>query len=355
MAREEDEFLPGGGAMGEVVRRFNWSATALGPVTQWPATLKVSVGIVLSSHFPQALIWGNDFVTVYNDAFAPILAKKHPCIGQSFAKIWSEAWHEIGPIAARALQGESTFIQNYALLIHRRDVPETAYFTFCYSPVRDETGRICGFLDTVVETTDAVIAARTTRLLNSELAHRLQNTLSVVNGISQETLRSATSLGAAQMALSERISALGRTHSLLSTQSFEEASLRTLIKSSLAHVPSENHPISVTGSDLMVGARQAMVLALALNELVTNAIKYGALSKPGGSISISWEAESGEFKLIWREQNGPAVSRPSRRGFGLRLIEDILPRDLQGQVSLDYLPEGLTLMLMCEVRALSGK
>lgn len=347
-------FLPDGGAMGERVRRFDWSSTPLGPLPRWPAALKIAVSMVLSSNFPQALVWGSELITIYNDAFAPILGKKHDCLGRSFADIWAEAWHEIGPIAQRALRGESTFIENFALTIKRTELPEKAYFTFCYSPVRDESGLIRGFVDTVVETTAAVIAERSTRLLNSELVHRLQNTFAVVLGISQQTLRRADSIEGAQAALSERITALGRTHSLLAAGKFNSASIPALIEMSLSHVPREEHSISIDGPELELGAPQALTLALALNELVTNAMKYGALSEPGGALSISWKTDAGTFRLVWREREGPRVSEPTRRGFGSRIIQEMLPRDLGGQVSVEYAPEGLVVVLTADIHGLNA-
>jgi PAS domain S-box-containing protein len=156
--RNATAFLTGGGAMGRLVRAHDWVATPLGSPDHWPPSLRTAVGMVLNSRFPAALVWGQSLVTIYNDAFRPILGQKPEALGRSFAEVWSEAWAEIGPIAKRAFQGEATYIEDFPLTVERNGYPEQAYFTFCYSPVRDEAGRVVGFLDTVIETTRRIRA-----------------------------------------------------------------------------------------------------------------------------------------------------------------------------------------------------
>lgn len=152
-----------GGEMGALVRNFDWAATPLGPIETWSADLKLATSLVLDNAFPAALIWGPGLVTIYNDGFRPILGAKPEALGRSFADIWSEAWHEIGPIAERALAGQSTFIEDYPLVINRAGVPEQAFFTFSYSPVRTADGSVVGIIDTVLETTDKIRAGKVLR------------------------------------------------------------------------------------------------------------------------------------------------------------------------------------------------
>lgn len=97
---------------------------------------------------------GPDLITIHNDAFVPILGDKASAIGRSFRDVWAEAWSQIGPIAERAYAGESTFIENYPLLIDRHGYGEQTYFTFCYSPLKGDDGKIVGMIDMVVETTE---------------------------------------------------------------------------------------------------------------------------------------------------------------------------------------------------------
>ncbi len=151
-------WLDGGGAMAERIRNHDWAATPLGPLEQWPDVLKTTVALCMGSHFPQAVMWGPDLLTLHNDAFAPILGNKPLALGRPFSEIWQEAWSEIGSIAERALAGEAVFIQDFPLTIDRNGAPERAYFTFCYSPIRDQDGNVLGLIDTVTETTASVLA-----------------------------------------------------------------------------------------------------------------------------------------------------------------------------------------------------
>jgi len=146
------------GEMAARVRDFDWTQTSLGPIAEWSPTLRIVVDMMLSSHFPKCLCWGPDLISLYNDAYRPILGAKPEALGRPFGEVWSEAWDEIAPIVGRALAGEATFIEDYELAINRFGRPEQAYFTFCYSPVRDENGIVVGMLDTVVETTGKVRA-----------------------------------------------------------------------------------------------------------------------------------------------------------------------------------------------------
>jgi PAS domain S-box-containing protein len=163
------DFLTGGGAMGARIRAHGWAATPLGPLEAWPPSLRSAVGMVLGSKFPACLVWGPGLTTIHNDAFRPILGAKPEALGRPFSEVWSEAWHEVGPIAGRALAGEATFVEDFPLAVERGGGPERAFFTFCCSPVRDEAGRVAGFLDTVVETTGKVLAERDLRASEERL------------------------------------------------------------------------------------------------------------------------------------------------------------------------------------------
>jgi PAS domain S-box-containing protein len=146
--------------MGARIRAHDWTATPLGPPEAWPQSLRIAAGMVLNSHFPACIVWGRGLVTIYNDAFQPILGAKPEALGRPFSEAWSEVWPAIGPFAERAFAGEATFIEDFPLTVERNGYPEEAFFTFCYSPIRDEAGRVAGFLDTVVETTGKVLAER---------------------------------------------------------------------------------------------------------------------------------------------------------------------------------------------------
>ncbi|MBP1124850.1 MULTISPECIES: ATP-binding protein [Pseudomonas] len=160
-------WLQGSSGMAERVRQHDWASTPLGPPDQWPDVLKTTVALCFASSFPQAIIWGPRLITLYNDAFAPILGNKPEALGRPFNEIWHEVWDDISPIVADAFEGHATYIENFPLVIEREAMPEQAYFTFCYSPIRDPQGRVVGMLDTVTETTPTVFLARRLTVLEA--------------------------------------------------------------------------------------------------------------------------------------------------------------------------------------------
>lgn len=304
--------------MHDRVEAFDWSTTALGARANWPSELEAVVRQILDSRFPKAIIWGPDFITIYNDAFVPILGDKHVALGRSFADIWAESWAEIGPIAERAYAGEATYIEDFPLIINRTGKDEQAWFTFCYSPLRLADGRIMGMMDTVVETSNTVQAQASLALANQELGHRLKNTLALVQAIATQTLRGAAEPSAIK-SFRQRLAALGHAHDILLSQDWTSASLRKIIGHSLSpHDPGDQ--ITHDGPEIAVGSRTAVALSLMLHELATNAVKYGALSNTEGRIRLSWTIDGDHLDFHWHESEGPPVTPPTAKGFGSRLI-----------------------------------
>ena len=162
------------GSMSVKVRNHDWASTALGPLHLWPAPLRIAVDMLLASKFPGCLVWGPQLVTIYNDAFKPILGAKPEALGRGFDEVWSEVWENIGALVFRTLSGEAIFIENFPLMINRNGSLEQTYFTFCYSPIRDERGAVAGFLDTVIETTASVESAQQWRHLANTFERQVQ-------------------------------------------------------------------------------------------------------------------------------------------------------------------------------------
>lgn len=144
------------GGMRDAVRDFDWAQTALGPSQAWPTSLRIAVDMLLASKFPGCLVWGSEMITLHNDGFVPLLGAKPAPLGKSLNVIWSDVWDDISDLARQAYAGEAVFMENFLLNTDRNGVMEQAYFTFCYSPVRDESGQVAGFLNTVFETTSSV-------------------------------------------------------------------------------------------------------------------------------------------------------------------------------------------------------
>ena len=158
---DESSFLAGGGDMGALMRAHDWSHSPLGAPDTWPQSLRSVVGLLLNSKFPMFVAWGEGLGFLYNDAYAEILGEKHPrALGRRFYDIWWEIWPDISPLIDAALAGEAIFRENLPLTMNRRGHDENTWFTFSYSPVRDETGHIAGMFCAVAETTSQVLAER---------------------------------------------------------------------------------------------------------------------------------------------------------------------------------------------------
>ncbi len=323
--------------MAQRVREFDWASTALGDVDTWPAELKTAVGYLLECKFPSAIVWGPALTTIYNDAFLPILGEKKNTLGNSFADIWHEAWPEISPMVRQAYSGDAVFIENFPLVIERYEQPEQAYFTFCYSPLRMADGSIGGMMDTVVETTDTVKAHEQRKLLSDELAHRLKNTISVVQAIAKQTLRHSIDRQSMD-AFESRLNALGMAHEALTSEGWTKASVKSIAETSLSLI-SDRGRIDLEACNLEIAPKAALSLSLLLHELATNAEKYGALSNDLGRVSVRFEVRDGSLVLTWEERGGPAVTQPDRQGFGSRIIG----MGLGGNVDCDFRPGGLVL------------
>jgi PAS domain S-box-containing protein len=150
-------FLTGGGDMAARIARHDWAATPLGPIEHWPAALRIALGAALNSKFPTYLAWGPDFIGLHNDAYLPVLGLKE-ALGRPFREVWAEIWDTVGPIAERAYAGQASYFEDLPILMERHGYPERTWYTFSYSPVRDETGAVAGILCTVVETSGKVRA-----------------------------------------------------------------------------------------------------------------------------------------------------------------------------------------------------
>lgn len=183
-------------------------------------------------------------------------------------------------------------------------------------------------------------------LLLAELNHRVKNTLAIVLSIATQTLRHADSAEAFRAGFEARIMALAEAHNLLTDSNWQGASFRDIVERVLGPYRGDDKPRYTVEADRAahVGPRAAVAMVMALHELATNAAKYGALSNPGGSVAVAWttipDTDPPRLRVEWRETGGPPVKRPSRTGFGSRLIKG-LSEDAFGRVDLDFAPTGL--------------
>ncbi|EDL48481.1 HWE histidine kinase domain-containing protein [Erythrobacter sp. SD-21] len=180
-------------------------------------------------------------------------------------------------------------------------------------------------------------------LLLHELNHRMKNIIAVVQAVAHQTFRSAATLQEAQNILQGRLVAIARAQDLLISKNIHGTSLQQLIEGSIAGSGVDSKKVSICGPEVPVSSRDAVTISLAVHEMCTNSMKYGAFSDADGQVDIEWGLDEmrESFFFSWTESGGPTVKPPTRKGFGSSLLEKGLASDLGGSITLDYRPEGL--------------
>ncbi len=161
-----EQFLSGGGEMGKLIRSLDWSQTALGPIEEWPQSLRTSVSLCLSSTFPILIAWGPETIQIYNDSYRPICGAKHPeSMGMNFRICWETALPVVGDAFTRGEHGEGTYINDQRMFLDRYGYLEEAWMTFSFAPIRDESGGVGGIFHPITETTVKMLSGRRTQAL----------------------------------------------------------------------------------------------------------------------------------------------------------------------------------------------
>ncbi|CAN5733446.1 hypothetical protein BH10PSE6_BH10PSE6_50820 [soil metagenome] len=190
------------------------------------------------------------------------------------------------------------------------------------------------------DVTDLRSAEEHRELLINELNHRVKNTLTMVQAIAAQTFKDADL--PARRDFEQRLLTLSSVHSLLTDENWDSAELHDVVRASLRpHLIGARIRLDFSGPPLRLKPKSAVAVSMALHELGTNALKYGALSSEAGRVALDWTTEDHRFRLEWRESGGPAVRPPSRTGFGSRMIERGLSAELRGEVKIDYRPTGV--------------
>jgi len=476
-----------GGEVGAMLRGWSGVECPLGAPATWPAPLKASLQLVLSSPAPMVIFWGESGILLYNDAYAVIAGAKHPLI---LGRGLFDAWPEVIELHRTVMDtvyrgGQPLSYRDLSVVLHRNGVAEDVWLNVDYSPIFAEDGKVLGVLAVVFETT-GVINAREARdaaeqalrrreqelaqaqkigkvgglevdlrdgfrnrrspeyllihglppeaaqesheawvarihphdrvateahfretvlglsrdyqaeyriirpsdgqlrwisalaqierdetgkairligahldvterkeaearqrLLMEELAHRVKNSLAMVQAIASQTLRNAPSIEVARETFGARLAALSRAHDLLVGGDWANASLAGIVDSVIG-IQGEPERFATSGPEIALSPKAALGLTLILHELATNAVKYGALSNATGHVRLSWRIDEidGEkqFRLRWQESGGPRVQPPTRRGFGSRLIERSFP-STRCLIETAYLPDGVLFTL----------
>jgi PAS domain S-box-containing protein len=288
-------------------------------------------------------------ITYYNDAAAALWGHR-PALGSSeWCGSWKLFWpdgtpmpHDQCPMAValkedRALRGQEAACER----------PDGTRVPFIASPtpLHDDSGRLVGAVNMLVDIGERKRTEDQQALLVRELHHRVKNTLATVQAIMGSTARSSDTIESFKTALIGRIGSLAKTHVLLSDEG-RVATFADILHSELdAFDDGSGERITLSGPAVELPSRLAVSLGMAVHELATNAAKYGALSVYGGKVAIAWtvviDAERRTLNIEWVESGGPPVAEPKRRGFGARLLEFVLPGQIQAKTGIEYCRDGV--------------
>ena len=252
-------------------------------------------------------------------------------------------------IAKQMLQTrqDESLITHLEFQIKRADTKQLRWIGYWAEAAPKDVGksmkhRILGVLQDITERRDA---QEKQALLSGELAHRVKNILAIVQSIANQTLTESTSVTKALQDFSVRLNALAHAQDILTQGATSSANLKQIVESSLDIHDKTKKRFIISGPPVSLSPPTALSMALALHELSTNAVKYGALSSKNGIVEINWTIDKDEFHFSWREKGGPTVSQPTKLSFGSKLIKRLLPARFNGHAELDYAPEGFSFEL----------
>jgi two-component system CheB/CheR fusion protein len=245
-------------------------------------------------------------------------------------------------IIGRVRRGER--VDHYDTVRRRKD-GSLIDISLTVSPLKDADGRIVGASKIARDITERKRAQEQQKLLVNEMKHRIKNSLATVQAIATQTLNQHAKERDAFIA---RLHALGNAHDLLTSETWDTASLHAIVTQALKPFQEQHHErIAVEGpANVWLDSTKSVIVAMVVHELATNAIKYGALSNGSGRVSVAWKQHSQPnlVKLVWQESGGPKVSPPKQKGFGSHLIERAFGGQL-GSAQLVFSPQGVSCTL----------
>ena len=288
-------------------------------------------------------------ITYYNDAAATLWGHRPPLGTSEWCGSWKLFWpdgtplpHDQCPMAV-ALK-EDRAVRGTEAAAERPDGTRVPFIPYP-TPIHDETGKLVGAVNMLVDITDRKHAEERQALLVRELHHRVKNTLATVQAIMGSTARAVDNIEDFKSALFGRIQSLSKTHLLLADDQ-RTVNFDHILRSELdAFDDGSNKRIVLSGPEVPLSSQVALSLGMAIHELTTNAAKFGALSIFGGRVEVNWcvtiDATRHTLVFDWVESGGPPVVPPLRQGFGSRLLAFVLPGQIQAKTQIDYAPEGV--------------
>ena len=306
------------------------------------------------------LFESTEVATIFLDRFL-IVRGFTPAVANIYNLIPSDQGRPLTDIVSRlryaALREDVQHVLSTLEPLERRVTRDDGamHYLMRVQPYRTPDSEIDGAVLTFVDVTSIVKAEQHQRLLVDELNHRVKNMLTVVISLATQTLRRSPTLEAFSEAFLGRIHALTAAYSLLSSESWQTVALRDILMEELRpFLAADGSNIAIAGPRVLLEPRAALALSMAVHELTTNAIKFGALSVPDGKVQVSWSVEAGPagetLLLDWVETGGPAVTRPTGHGFGMTLIERGLKQDMAAEILLDFPVTGVSARLRAPLK-----
>ncbi len=243
---------------------------------------------------------------------------------------------------------------------YRKDGSEFWAIMFI-GPVLDANGAVVQHFASFLDVTRRKEDERRLRHLVDELNHRVKNTLAIVQSIAAQTLHGSAVDKSVRNTFETRLLALSKVHTLVARENWEGVGLGEIANQILE--PFKNWAgqaprFTIEGDEIRLQPKAALALSIILHELATNATKYGALSNAAGHVELIWSIEStpqgDRIRLRWQERNGPPVKPPSYYGFGTRILRQGVAQELDGEVVLEYKPDGVVCQIMMPVRMMAG-
>ena len=269
-------------------------------------------------------------------------------IGRPIAVIANPATPDEMPEILRRLRAGER-IDHFETQRRRKD-GTLVHISLTVSPIHDRTGKIVGASKIARDITQQVELRQRLEMLRREVDHRAKNVLQIVQALLH--LTRAETLDQYIGALEGRIRTLAAAHTQVAENAWRGAEIDLLLRETLAPFHSTGERVAMTGPKLFIGADAAQALAITIHELATNASKYGAWSVKEGRVSLSWSVASDQLRVDWRERGGPSVSAPTTYGYGMRVIESLIPHQTHGEVDLTWSPQGLDCALWIPTKRL---
>ena len=284
------------------------------------------------------------------------LSPKDGDIGGGFAKaIHAEDFQEAVARWSRSLKSGEAYDHEFRLRHHSGEYRWVLTRT---RAVYDKDGNVLQWLGTCTDIHELKLAQEEKQLMLGEMNHRVKNSLAMVHAMVSQTLRQADNIQDASASIQSRISMMARAHDRLVSSNWLDANISEVVEAAIGPHRSNTHNFVISGPDLRIGSKQSLALTMALHELATNATKYGALHTPDGTVEITWgiqsDAEKEIFSFNWKEIGGPVVEKPTRRGFGSRMIEQAVAVYFNGTAELVFAPEGLNYTLSAAADGVSA-